>query len=146
MEGYIMSNKIEIREKFKTLLIATGKSTVTKSEIKDICSKLNISGAQWFTKDIGNRVGRGLYKVPNSSSAPVAEMIDYNAQVIPMPKQNEVKSGNRISNVVTDLETENLVPAVYKNYVPFGNFDDLLSIIGSKKFYPIFITDRKSVV
>jgi hypothetical protein len=101
---------------------------------------LNISGAQWFTKDIGNRVGRGLYKVPNSSSAPVAEMIDYNAQVIPMPKQNEVKSGNRISNVVTDLETENLVPAVYKNYVPFGNFDDLLSIIGSKKFYPIFIT------
>ena len=140
MEGYIMSNKIEIREKFKTLLIATGKSTVTKAEIKDICSKLNISGAQWFTKDIGNRVGRGLYKVPNSSSAPVAEMIDYNAQVIPMPKQSEVKSGNRISNVVTDLETENLVPAVYKNYVPFGNFDDLLSIIGSKKFYPIFIT------
>ena len=126
-----MSNKIEIREKFKTLLIATGKSTVTKTEIKDICSKLNISGAQWFTKDIGNRVGRGLYKVPNSSSAPVAEMIDYNAQVIPMPKQSEVKSGNRISNVVTDLETENLVPAVYKNYVPFGNFDDLLSIIGS---------------
>ena len=135
-----MSNKIEIREKFKSLLIATGKSTVTKSEIKDICSKLNISGAQWFTKDIGNRVGRGLYKVPNSSSAPVAEMIDYNAQVIPMPKQSEVKSGNRISNVTTDLETENLVPAVYKNYVPFGNFDDLLSIIGSKKFYPIFIT------
>ena len=36
MEGYIMSNKIEIREKFKTLLIATGKSTVTKAEIKDI--------------------------------------------------------------------------------------------------------------
>ena len=135
-----MSNKIEIREKFKTLLIATGKSTVTKAEIKDICSKLNISGAQWFTKDIGNRIGRGLYKVPNSSSAPVAEMIDYNAQVIPMPKQSEVKSGNRISNVTTDLETENLVPVVYKNYVPFGNFDDLLSIIGSKKFYPIFIT------
>jgi len=135
-----MSSKIEIREKFKTLLIATGKSTVTKSEIKDICSKLNISGAQWFTKDIGNRVGRGLYKVPNSSSAPVAEMIDYNAQVIPMPKQNEVKSGNRISNVVTDLETENLVPAVYKNYVPFGNFDDVLSIVTSMRFFPVFIS------
>jgi MoxR-like ATPase len=33
-----------------------------------------------------------------------------------------------------------LVPATYKNYVPFGNYPDLLQIISSKKFYPVFIT------
>jgi MoxR-like ATPase len=38
------------------------------------------------------------------------------------------------------LDTESLVPNVYKNYVPFGHFDDLVSIIGSNQFYPIFIT------
>ena len=133
------SNKVEIREQFNAMLIKTGKSTITKAEIKSICGKLGISGAQWFTKDESNRVGRGLYKVPNGVSAPVAETINMQAQVLKMPSE-KISHGNRISNVVTDLETENLVPAVYKNYVPFGNFDDLLSIIASKKFYPIFIT------
>ncbi len=33
MEGYIMSNKIEIREKFKSLLIATGKGNAGKAEV-----------------------------------------------------------------------------------------------------------------
>lgn len=50
------------------------------------------------------------------------------------------QEGNRITNVITDLETENLVPSLYKNYVPFGHYDDLLQIIASNKFYPIFIT------
>ena len=127
------NNRVELKEKFSAMLVATGKSTVTKSEIKSICAKLGISGAQWFTKDESNRVGRGLYKVPGLASAPVAETIDMSAQVMKMPTE-KISHGNRISNVVTDLETENLVPAVYKNYVPFGNFDDLLSIIASKKF------------
>jgi hypothetical protein len=137
---YIMrSNRVEIKEKFNAMLLATGKSTISKSEIKQICNTLGISGAQWFTKDESNRVGRGLYKVPSLASAPVAETINMSAQVMKMPTE-KISHGNRITNVVTDLETENLVPAVYKNYVPFGNFDDLLSIIASKKFYPIFIT------
>lgn len=136
------NNRVELKEKFSAMLVATGKANVTKSEIKSICAKLGIPGAQWFTKDESNRVGRGLYKVPGlATSAPVAETIDMSAQVMKMPQKNIVPNGgNRITNVITDLETENLVPATYKNYVPFGNFDDLLSIIASKKFYPIFIT------
>jgi hypothetical protein len=51
-----------------------------------------------------------------------------------------VKTGNRITSVITQLETENLVPQVYKNYVPFGHYDDLINIISSNQFFPIFIT------
>lgn len=46
----------------------------------------------------------------------------------------------RITTLVTDLEDKGIVPAKYKNYVAFGNFDDLRSIIVSKQFYPVFIT------
>jgi MoxR-like ATPase len=123
------------RDKFMSMLVATGKDVVTKSEIKAICSEIGISGAGFFTKDESNRVGRGLYKVPNSN--PVA--IEMTAQVVKMPSE-KISHGNRITNIVTDLETEDLVPKKYSNYVPFGNFDDLVSIIASKKFYPIFIT------
>jgi hypothetical protein len=50
MEFYIMSSRVEIRSSFNDALIALGKPTVTKTEIKQICKNLGISGAQWFTK------------------------------------------------------------------------------------------------
>lgn len=120
-----------IREKFLSLAAATGKSVLSLNEIKDICSENDMSLPQWFMKDNNNRAGRGLYKVPALA-----------AQVLPMKKVEPVSEPKRIGNVVTDLETENLVPSVYKNYVPFGNFDDLLSIFKSNQFFPIFITGQ----
>jgi hypothetical protein len=48
----------------------------------------------------------------------------------------------KITNLVTDMEQMNLVPTLYSNYVPFGNFEDLNRIIGSNKFYPVFITGQ----
>ena len=40
----------------------------------------------------------------------------------------------------TPVVEENLVPTKDPNYVPFGNFADVKKIIGSKMFYPTFIT------
>jgi MoxR-like ATPase len=126
------------RNAFLNALVATGKDTVTLDDIKSIAQKVGISQPYWFTNEEKNRVKRGLYKVPGVvASAPAPVTIDMQAQVIPMQNPK-----NRISSVVTDLEVENLVPNVYKNYVPFGNFDDLLQIIGSNQFYPIFITGQ----
>ena len=121
----------EIREKFISLANATGKPLLSLAEIKDICVENDLSIPQWFMKDVNNRAGRGLYKVPSLV-----------AQVLPMKKIEVAVEPKRISNVVTDLETENLVPNAYKNYVPFGNFDDLISIFNSKQFFPIFITGQ----
>jgi len=120
-----------IREKFLSLAAATGKSVLSLNEIKDICSENDMSLPQWFMKDSNNRAGRGLYTVPALA-----------AQVLPMKKVEVATETKRIGNVVTDLETENLVPTAYKNYVPFGNFDDLLSIFKSNQFFPIFITGQ----
>jgi hypothetical protein len=126
-----MTKRAESRQMFIDALNALGKDTVSRQEIRGICRELGIS-AQWYTKEDGNRVGRGLYKVPSAAT------INMQAQVIQMPK--ETKTANRIQSVVTDLEIENLVPPVYKNYVPFGNFNDVSSIIKSNQFYPVFIT------
>lgn len=134
-----MSKRAEVKEKFMSALIATGKQNVTFEEIKQICDKEEIAHPYWFTNDIANREKRGVYKVPTTASVSQSTTIDLQAQVIQMPKQ-EVKTGNRITSVITQLETENLVPSVYKNYVPFGHYDDLINIISSNQFFPIFIT------
>lgn len=138
-----MASRSENRNKFFDALRATGKSTVTRQEAKDIAKKIGLASPQWFTKDEANRVGRGLYKVPvvGSVAAPTA-VIELAAQVIPLAKPSEPVAGNRIANVVTDLETQDLVPVKYDNYVPFGNFEDIVAIIASGRFFPVFITGQ----
>jgi hypothetical protein len=138
---YIMSGRNEKRQKFLNALVSTGAKTVTLDEIKSIAEELNIGVPYWFINEEENRVKRGVYKVPSIKNTTTVETVDMQAQVIPMTK-NENKSANRISSIVTDLEIENLVPTKYKNYVPFGNFEDIVSIIQSQSFYPIFITGQ----
>ena len=132
--------QVDKREKFISIASASGKSIFTLQDIKDLCAENDIKLPQWYLKDMDFRAGRGLYKVP-SNNASVVNMAT--AQVLQMKKSEPVlSSGNRITNIVTDLETENLVPKQYVNYVPFGNFDDLLSVVQSKLFFPIFITGQ----
>ena len=126
-----MSVRTESRELFLNALQSSGKTSVSKTDIQSICDGLGIKIPQWFLKDTANRATRGMYWVPNLS-----------AKVLPMKKEEkaEIKKSHRITNVTTDLETENLVPAVYNNYVSFGNFDDIYNIIKSEQFFPVFIT------
>ena len=130
-----MTSRAEIKQKFMDALVATGKQTISKSEIKAIAGELGIASTQFFTKDEANRVGRGNYRVPTTGATTIA----LQAQVIPMAKPVQ-KSENKIQNVQTDLDTTDLVPKSYKNYVPFGNFDDVLSIVTSMRFFPVFIS------
>jgi hypothetical protein len=136
-----MSSRNEKRQKFLNALVSTGAKTVTLDEIKLIAEDLEIGIPYWFINEEENRIKRGVYKVPVTKNTTTVSTVDMQAQIIPMAK-NENKSANRISSIVTDLEIENLVPTKYKNYVPFGNFEDIVSIIQSETFYPIFITGQ----
>jgi len=147
-----MSARIESREKFLSLLASSGRSIITIQEIKDLCEANDLKVPQWFTKDPENRAGRGTYLVQNSvvknlaktgrlniktqSNAPVEETVEEEIQMQPLT----MKAKPRVQSMVTDIEDQGIVPAKYKNYVPFGNFEDLKSIIVSRQFYPVFIT------
>jgi hypothetical protein len=130
-----MTKREMTRQKFLEALQGLGKAQVTKTEIKQVCETLGISGASWFTKEETNKVSRGLYRVP----AATVDTVNMQAQVIPMTKAME-KSTNKIVNVQTDLDSVDLIPKQYKNYVPFGDFEDIVSIVSSKKFFPVFVT------
>jgi len=132
------------RDKFLSLIAATGQTSITIKEIVTICDANGMKIPQWFTKEEENRLGRGLYKVPNTIVAPASTaQVNLTAQVLQMPVQSSAPTTmQKITNLVTDMEQMNLVPTLYSNYVPFGNFEDLNRIIGSNKFYPVFITGQ----
>lgn len=125
-----------VRERFLSILAENDVATISFTDIKKICSENDINFPSWFTNDPKNKLSRGLYKVPSSTVA-------LTAQVIPMEKPVVKDSTkNKIKNVVTSLEEEDLIPTKYSNYVPFGNFDDVLSIVKSNMFFPVFITGQ----
>ena len=134
-----MTKRAEIREKFINAIVALGKPIITTDEIKSICGDIDIAHPYWFTNDDENRVKRGVYKVPNSFMISQPQTISLQAQVIPMTKSVE-KSEHKIQNIQTDLDTTDLIPKSYKNYVPFGNFDDVYSIVQSMRFFPVFVS------
>ena len=127
----IRANK---RQMVLNLLSASGKTILSRQDIASICSENSIPFPHWFTNDDSNRVSRGMFRVPSSAVVDMAS----SAQVIPLTKNTQ--SGNRISSVTTDLETEDLIQKAYDNYVPFGNFNDLVSIFKSNQFFPVFIS------
>jgi MoxR-like ATPase len=142
-----MGVKKENREKFIALLVSTGKDVVSKQEILDLCSTNDLKVPQWFTTDKANRASRGMYTVPGGlvpmvpakeeELAVVAMKLNPTLQSLAHPMQ---PAKIRITSMTTDLEDQGIVPAKYKNFVPFGNFDDLKAIVMSKQFYPVFIT------
>ena len=111
---------------------------ITRDGIAEVVSESGAPYPYWLTTKSEYRYGRGQYKVPPSGNktkttketAPVAE------------PELEVAYNNvvQLRQVKMMDESEPSVPARYPDYVPFGFFKDLRSIISSKDFFPVFVT------
>lgn len=129
---------MDVRNKFLGWLNSLDADTVSRQDIVDFCIKESIPYPQWYTNDEDNRAGRGMYKTGKKTESKPVKVETQDA--VPALTSAQVVPIRKIDSVVTSIETQNLIPEVYKNYVPFGNYDDLSKIISSGKFYPVFIT------
>lgn len=138
---------LDTRKKFLEVLIATGKTSITTPELRELCEKNGMKVPQWFRKSEAIRLQRGVYRVPTSldefnfQSMEDDESVDLDDMEVDLKMDTSlpIKKGH-IQSLITALEEQGIVPEKYVNYVPFGNFDDLKSIISSRKFYPVLIT------
>ena len=90
---------------------------VTRAQISEVMEELNTT--KWPMWIMENRVGRGLYAVPGSNAA---------------RKEEEFTVEQKVSN-----STYEYIPKRDPNYVPFGNYKDIETIVKSKQFYPAYI-------
>jgi hypothetical protein len=123
----------EVRAKFFDAIKEINKDIITTDDIKAISESLDIKYPQWFTKNEEYRAGRGKYRNPAMMPQNMSTQVSMTATVIPMAKKH-------IASVETEIEISDNIPAVYPNYVPFGNYKDILEIVKSKMFFPILIT------
>jgi hypothetical protein len=133
-KGDYMMNK---REEFLGTAVEMfpTKTEFTRSELVEVANKLGMKYApSWIVKSDEFKLGNGLYSLVSSPVAVMpAPVVQQTAEVVSMPTVKKTIS-------VADTTINNIVPSAYENYVPFGQFSDVKSIIKSKMFYPIFIT------
>jgi hypothetical protein len=124
---------------------SNGDHILTIDQLKDVASTFGMKYApQWIVKNPVNKVGKGLFKLPA-----LGEIVSVDAsRLVQAAEQYESPKTETIQNTETKQEaayvvsslTGNIVPEKDPNFVNFGDYSSVKSIIASKKFYPIFIT------
>jgi len=125
---------IELNKTQKTVLKVLKdtykKDTVTRAEINALVKKKVIKNPSWLKSD-KYKVGRGIYTLNVDSVESDTTTVD--------TTDTKISNDTKAAYIVSSL-TDNVVPQKDTDFVKFGNYTDISSIVKSKKFYPVFIT------
>ena len=106
---------------------------VTRDELLVACKQLNmVAPPNWIVMDHSRRCGRGVYNIQEIvciDDAPAEE--------------NEVAAEYTATASVlamTNGDRTTIIPDVCKEYVPWGNFEDIKALINIKEFVTIYVT------
>ena len=103
-------------------------AVITKSMAKDAAEKAGVPFPTWFRKMCST--GYNAYKLPTEGGTTAAPIT-----AAPAGAEAAV-----VNLVATNMEKQNLVPANFEGFVPWGNFSLIEKVVKSSLFYPIFVT------
>lgn len=126
-----MNTKKNKKEFLDAAIARFGNSTITRSQLLEFADQHNFKNLNWFLNDPAHKIGRGKYTIAKEqSSTPetkIEKTVDQELSVVQ-------------SFVGSESIRESNVPEIDRLFVKHGDFDLVSRIIGSKLFYPIFIT------
>ena len=136
------STDIQKKQLVSDLIQAFGK-TASRKDVIAFVKQRDLKMPNWLINGAVYRAARGLINLDAFGSDKVNN-IPNNIPATPAP---EIEALPALQAQVVQLrqkrmvsEVEDLVPIKDTNYVPFGFYKDLESIIKSKVFYPVFVT------
>ena len=104
---------------------------ITKQNTRDAAEKAGVPFPGWFRRSCN--VAYNAYKLPSEGGEAAAAPIAAAA----------VETGEAVSTVnlvATNMEKQDLVPALFEGFVAWGNFSLIEKVVKSNLFYPIFVT------
>ncbi len=102
---------------------------ISKAMSKEAATKAGVPSPTWFRKAC--KVGYNQFKLPELDIPTFVAETVADATGAPETVMNLVAS---------NMEKQNLVPAPFEGFVPWGNYSNLKKIVKSGMFYPVFIT------
>lgn len=122
--------------------------TITRSQAELVAFKHKVPRPTFLFNGKEFRISNGVYRMPDVHASKVTLEMKTTKTKVKVTRQRQAAVLNTVpvaaapvpeTNSVREHEVS-LVPFTANGYVKFGHFDDVLSIVASKKFYPIFIT------
>ncbi len=102
-------------------------AVITKAQKVEAAEKAGVPFPTWF-KGEGFSVGYNAYKLPTEGGPTVAPaVVSEDASAV-------------VNLVATNMNDQNLIPASFEGFVPWGNFKLIEKVVKSGMFYPMFIT------
>lgn len=119
-------------------------AVITRDDIQAVVENRKVPYPFWFVTRQEFRAGRGNYRLPDfpDGNPVVVPVQTHQTQEAPQPTATVEMSATvhvlRQKRLQDDVDVS--IPEKYDGYVPFGFYKDLLTIIQSRNFFPVFIT------
>ena len=125
-------------------IVKYGEGSVLATEtISEIAEENGLKFPYWLTgsKGLGpiTRVDKGTYRLPSFNGGEGATIADVVEDLTPPPKI-ESKNTESTMDMSTYFNPAELIPKKDPLFVPHGHFSDLIKVLSSRKFYPVFET------
>ena len=101
-------------------------SIISKQNVREAAEKAGVPFPTWFMKP-EFKAHYGSYKLPFEGGPVVAAAVENTETAC-------------VNLVATNMEKQNLVPALFEGFVAWGNFSKIEKVVKSGLFYPIFVT------
>jgi MoxR-like ATPase len=114
---------------------------LTRDQIQQVVDESGAPFPYWFITKQEYRADRGQYRLPALPDGTPKAAVTATATTQPEPValvQSATIHVLRQKKLQDDADTA--IPEKFPNFVPFGFYKDLMNIIQSKQFYPVFIT------
>jgi len=154
---------VTMNKNTKTFIEAAGSMfgsgcILTRAGIDEVVKEKGTTYPHWLVTDTKYRRGRGRYQIPRLTEPHRAPTAVFDG--VPTAEPTAVVTaphgaphGDSTATTTADLgqvvslrqaklvdESEPSIPSRFPDYVPFGFYKNLRTVIGSKMFYPVFIT------
>ena len=120
-------------------------SRMTKRDLQDVADSAKMKFPHWITRVPTYKVGRGLFVVPSVNDTQIKPAAATATPVVEAPAPLALGRETIVAPVVEMTKGLNghgqtHVPEKDELFVPFGSFPDMVSILKSDMFYPVFVT------
>ena len=123
-------------------------SKMDKHDLQGVANSVEMKFPHWLTRVPTYKVDRGLWMVPVDGAPAIKAVADSSVGVDKAPDPITVTSKPTAPAVVPTVDLakgingigQSHVPEKDDLFVPFGSFTDMVSILKSEMFYPVFVT------
>ena len=124
-------------------------SSMDKHDLQDIANSVEMKFPHWLTRVPTYKVDRGLWMVPVDGAPAIKAVADSSVGVDKAPDPITITTKTTAPAVVAPVVEmakgangvgQSHIPNKDDLFVPFGSFTDMVSILKSEMFYPVFVT------